>query len=48
MHHIMLEEDCKASREHQRRVNPILSDVVKKEVQKLLKAGIIYPISDSK
>jgi len=47
MHRIMLEEDSKTSREHQRRINPILSDVVKKEVQKLLEAGIIYPISDS-
>ena len=48
MHRIMLEEDYKTSREHQRRINPILSDVVKKEVEKLLEAGIIYPISDSK
>ena len=47
MHRIMLEEDSKTSREHQRRINPILSDVVKIEVQKLLEAGIIYPISDS-
>ena len=47
MHRIMLEEDCKTSREHQRRINPILSEVVKKEVQKLLEAGIIYLISDS-
>ena len=47
MHRIMLEEDSKTSREHQRRINPILSDVVKKEVQKLLEVGIIYPISDS-
>ncbi|XP_058733004.1 uncharacterized protein LOC131604588 [Vicia villosa] len=29
-------------------INPIMSDVVKKEIQKLLEAGIIYPISDSK
>ena len=48
MHRIMLEEDCKTSREHQRRINPVLSDVVKKEVQKLLEVGIIYLISDSK
>ncbi|XP_050884450.1 uncharacterized protein LOC127087584 [Lathyrus oleraceus] len=32
MHRIMLEEDSKTSREHKRRINPILSDVVKKEV----------------
>lgn len=43
----MLKEDCKTSREHQKRVNHILSDVVKKEVQKLLEVGIIYPIFDN-
>lgn len=32
MHHIIQEEDCRTSREHQRRVNPILSDVVKREI----------------
>ena len=32
----------------QRRLNPTLKEVVKKEVLKLLDAGIIYPISDSK
>ena len=32
MHRIMLEEDCKTSREHQRRINYILSEFVKKEV----------------
>ena len=48
MHRIMLEEDCKTSREHQRRKNPILSNVVKKEVEKLLEEGIIYSIYDSK
>ena len=47
-HRIMLEEDSKTSREHQRRLNPNMSEVVKKEVMKLLDAGIIYPISDSK
>ena len=47
MHHIMLENDCKSSREHQQRINPIWSTVVKDEVKKLLNAGIIYPISDS-
>jgi hypothetical protein len=48
MHRILLEEDAKTSREHQRRINPILSEVVRKEVLKLLDAGIIYQISDSK
>jgi hypothetical protein len=31
----------------QRRLNPNIADVVKKEVLKLLDAGLIYPISDS-
>lgn len=31
----------------QRRLNPTMKEVVKKEVLKLLKAGLIYPISDS-
>ena len=48
MHRIMLEEDCKTSREHQIRINPVLSDVVKEEVQNLLEERIIYLISDSK
>ena len=47
-HKILLEEDSKTSREYQRRLNPNMSEVVKKEVMKLLDAGIIYPISDSK
>nr|GEZ16846.1 reverse transcriptase domain-containing protein [Tanacetum cinerariifolium] len=33
--------------QHQRRVNPKIYDVIKKEVEKLLDAGLIYPISDS-
>jgi hypothetical protein len=47
MQGIMLEKDSKTSREHQRRLNPNMSEVVKKQVMKLLDAGIIYPISDS-
>ncbi|KAL1213781.1 RNA-directed DNA polymerase-like protein [Cardamine amara subsp. amara] len=48
MHRIHLEENAKTSVEHQRRLNPNLQDVVKKEIMKLLDVGIIYPISDSK
>nr|GEX75972.1 retrovirus-related Pol polyprotein from transposon 17.6 [Tanacetum cinerariifolium] len=33
--------------QNQRRVNPKIHDVIKKEVEKLLDAGLIYPISDS-
>ena len=42
-----MEEDCKPSIEHQRRLNPTMKDVVTKETLKWLDAGIIYPISDS-
>ena len=47
MHKILLEECCSNSVEQQRRLNPIMKEVVKKEVIKWLDAGIIYPISDS-
>ncbi|GJW67151.1 reverse transcriptase domain-containing protein [Tanacetum coccineum] len=39
--------DYEPSVQHQRRVNPKIHDVIKKEVEKLLDAGLIYPISDS-
>jgi hypothetical protein len=48
MHKIHLEENTKPSREPQRRLNPAMQEVVRAEVIKLLDAGIIYPISDSK
>ncbi|XP_050876541.1 uncharacterized protein LOC127080256 [Lathyrus oleraceus] len=48
MHRILLEDGAKTVRQPQRRLNPLILDVVKKEVTKLLQAGIIYPISDSK
>jgi hypothetical protein len=48
MHRIHLEEGARPSREAQRRLNPNMKEVVMKEVVKLLDAGIIYPISDSK
>ena len=47
MHRILLEDDSKSSVEHQRRLNANLKEVFKKEIIKLLDAGIIYPISDS-
>ncbi|KAL6332560.1 hypothetical protein AAG906_008980 [Vitis piasezkii] len=46
-HHIYLEENAKPVRQPQRRLNPLMQDVVRNEVLKLLDAGIIYPISDS-
>ena len=47
-HRIHLEEDVKTSRQPHRRLNPIMKEVVKKEVLKLLDVGVIYPIADSK
>ncbi|GKF02510.1 hypothetical protein Tco_0029433 [Tanacetum coccineum] len=43
-HKILMEEDYKPAVQHQRRVNPKIHDVIKKEVEN---AGLIYPISDS-
>ncbi|CAN6718945.1 unnamed protein product [Malus baccata var. baccata] len=47
MHRIFLEEGAKPTREAQRRLNPPMMEVVKKEIIKLLDCGVIYPISDS-
>ncbi|XP_070031597.1 uncharacterized protein [Nicotiana tomentosiformis] len=47
MHKILLEDGHKPSKEHQRRLNPNMKKVVKKEVIKWLDAGIIFPILDS-
>ena len=47
MHKILLEENAKISIEHQRRLNPIMKEVVKKEVHKWLNACFIYAISNS-
>nr|GEZ78287.1 reverse transcriptase domain-containing protein [Tanacetum cinerariifolium] len=44
---ILLEEEHSPKVQCQRRVNPKIHDVIKKEVEKLLDAGLIYPISDS-
>ncbi|GJU15726.1 reverse transcriptase domain-containing protein, partial [Tanacetum coccineum] len=46
-HKILMEDNFKPAVQHQRRVNPKIHDVIKKEVEKLLDAGLIYPISDS-
>ncbi|GJY97219.1 reverse transcriptase domain-containing protein [Tanacetum coccineum] len=46
-HKILREDDFKPAVQHQRRVNPKIHEVIKKEVIKLLDAGLIYPIFDS-
>ena len=47
MHRILLEEDSKPTVDAQRRLNPSMKEVVRKEVLKWLDAGVIYPISDN-
>jgi transposase InsO family protein len=46
-HHIYIKEECRPICQPQRRMNPNLKEIVKEELQKLLNAGFIYPISDS-
>nr|GFA65010.1 reverse transcriptase domain-containing protein [Tanacetum cinerariifolium] len=46
-HKILMEDDFKPAVQHQRRVNPKIHEVSKKEVIKLLDTGLIYLISDS-
>ena len=47
MHKINLEEDAKPVVDYQRRLHPKMKEVVRKEVIRLIEAGIIYPIADS-
>ena len=46
MHKILFKESYKPIVQPQRRLNPSMQEVVKKEVVKLLDASIIYPILD--
>ncbi|XP_061343797.1 uncharacterized protein LOC133289810 [Gastrolobium bilobum] len=43
----LIEDDVKPVRQPQRRLNPTMKEVVRKEVVKLLDADRIYPISDT-
>ena len=47
MHRIFLEDGHKPSVEAQRRLNPTMKEVVRKEVLKWLDTRVIYPIFDS-
>ena len=44
---IKLEKDDKPIVDHQRPINPKMKEVVRKEILKLLEAGIIYLVADS-
>ncbi|GJY62102.1 reverse transcriptase domain-containing protein [Tanacetum coccineum] len=45
-HKILMEDDFKPAIQHQRRVNLKIHKVIKKEVVKLQKPGLVYPIFD--
>ena len=45
---INLEKDAKPVIDHQRWLKHTMKEVVRKEILKLLEAGIIYPIADSR
>ena len=47
-HKINMDPDAKPVVDHQRRLNPKMKEVVKNEKLKLLEAGVIYPIADSR
>ena len=47
VHRILLEEGHKPSVKAQRRLNPTMKEVVRKEVLRWLDAGVIYPISNN-
>ena len=47
MHQILIEDGHEPSMEAQKRLNPTMKEVVRKEVLNWLDAGVIYLISDS-
>jgi len=46
-HHIYTDSTIKPVRQPQRRMNPMFWDIVREELQKLLRVNFIYPISNS-
>ena len=48
IHHIYTQENVRPIIQPQRQMNLVLKDIVKDELQKLLNANFIYPISNSK
>lgn len=46
MHKILLKDNTRTSIKYQRRLNPTMKEVLKKEVLKWLNIGFIYAISD--
>jgi hypothetical protein len=48
IHHIYIEDSCRPIRKLQKQMNPLLKEIVKNDLQKLLDVNFIYPISNSK
>lgn len=46
-HHIYMKDGTRLVQELPRRLNPTMREIVKEEIQKLLKVDLTYPISDS-
>ena len=46
-HKIKTDPDFKPVADHQRRLNPKMKEVVRKEILKLLEAGILYHVAHS-
>jgi hypothetical protein len=47
-HAIPIKEDIQLVRKKQRHINPVLEENIRKELEKLLKDGIIFPVKYSK
>ena len=47
IHHIYIDDHIKPVRQPQRRMNPMMKEIVEEELQKLLQVGFIYTIFDS-
>ena len=48
LHNIYTQDNTRHVRKPQTRMNPALNDIVKEELEKLLKVNCIYPISNNK
>ena len=47
LHEILMEENARTSIELQRKLNPVMKEVVRKEILKWLNVGFIYAILDN-
>ena len=45
--YIYIDDNIRPLRQPQRRMNPMLREIVKEELQKILNVKFIYPISDN-